>query len=179
MRGFFGFAVRSPFSTELHETALALPASPKLTPLHPADLHVTIKFLSEFSSLRFFAVLPELAALGPPPAEALRAGKVALWSSVIALECEPGEALVAWHGRVNELLERRGFLRERHPRFRPHVSIARRKEGFRLPGLETALAAIETRFSGRPVPLEAPALWRTEPDGTGRRHLPFLSPLFR
>jgi 2'-5' RNA ligase len=177
MRGFFAFAVRDAFALELERAARSLPASPKLTPLLPADYHVTIKFLSEFSSTNFFACLPELCALGAPPADSLRAGKLALWPTVLALECEPTPALVAWHLRVNVLLERRGFIKERHARYNPHVTLARRKEGWRLPEVEAALALSAEKFRGAPVPVEPPVLWRTQPDGTGRRHLPLLSPL--
>jgi 2'-5' RNA ligase len=178
MRGFLAFGLDAPFSAELAAFAATLPREAKLEPLAAADYHVTIKFLSEFSSTKFVECLGELTALGAPPAHALRAGKLALWPTVLALECEASAELADWHARVNALLERKGFLHERHPRFHPHVTLARRKAGFRLPAVEELLETSGSRFAGRAVEVGAPLLWRTEPDGTGRRHLPYLSPLF-
>lgn len=173
MRGFFAFGVGKKFSAELAQCTSQIPPDPALSLMLPVDYHVTIKFLSEFSSTRFVEILPELCALGFPSGALLRAGRIALWPSVLALECEPSEGLVKWHARVNGLLERRGFLKERHPRFHPHITLARRKREKKI------LVENAELFLGRTVPLEAPALWRSQPDGTGRRHMPFLSPLLR
>ncbi len=155
------------------------PADPNLKLLPPADYHVTIKFLSEFSSTKFFACLEEIGGLGIPPTNLLRAGKLALWTTVLALECEPSEELIAWQARVNNLLERRGFIKERHPRFHPHITLARRKMGQEHPGIASYMKSVENRFNGRNVPIEAPALWRSQAEETGRRHQPLLSPIFR
>ncbi len=178
MRGFFAFGIEDDFSAELNGAALAFPPDPALKFLLPVDYHVTIKFLSEFSSTDFFAGLPELCALGAPPASALVAGPLALWPTVLALECEPSAALVAWHREVNALLERRGFLRERHPRFRPHITLARRKPESKIPSLHAHLTHVEHAFRGRPISLQAPALWQSRAEESGRRHQPLLSPLF-
>lgn len=178
MRGFFAFGIAEDFSAKLRAAAEALPPDPALKPLLPADYHVTIKFLSNFSSTDFFVCLEELCAIGKPPAESLRAGKIALWPTVLALECEPTEALRAWHAQVNSLLERKGFIHERHPRFSPHITLARRKAGQALPGVEAHLPEVELAFSGQAVPVDAPALWKSEAEETGRRHRPILSPLF-
>lgn len=178
MRGFFAFGLAPHFASELRSAAEAFPPDPALKLLLPADYHVTIKFLSEFSSTDFFACLDELSALGAPPLEGLRAGKIALWPTVLALECEPTEELRAWHARVNSLLERKGFIRERHPRFSPHITLARHKAGQTLPGVESHLPKVASAFSGKIVPVEAPALWRSEPEESGRRHRAILSPLF-
>lgn len=178
MRGFMAFGVDAGFSAHLRAEAEAFPLDSALKLLHPADYHVTIKFLSNFSSTEFIACLEELCAIGKPPADSLRAGQIALWPTVIALECEPTEELRAWHGKVNSLLERKGFIQERHPRFSPHITLARHKAGQALPGVESHLPKVASAFSGKIVPVEAPALWRSEPEESGRRHRAILTPLF-
>lgn len=175
MRGFFGFGLASDFSAKLAAAVNALPVDPQLSPLDPADYHVTIKFLSQFSSPRFLACLEELIAIGDPPLHDLRAGKIALWPTVLALECEAGEKLREWRARVNACLERQGFLRERHPIYRPHVTVARRKTGREPLQVAAALPGLEKTWKGQTVPLEAPALWQSVAEETGRRHRPFLS----
>lgn|GEM_PF-6086578 len=180
MRGFFAFGVGELFSAELDVLLKTLPPEPKLKSLHWEDFHVTIKFLSEFSSTKFFACLPELCALGKPPEDSLKAGRLALWPTVLVLECEPSEALVRWHRSVNQLLERKGFLHERHPRFHPHITLARRKPEHKLETVEAWLRepAHCGQFEGRAIHLTAPMLWRSQAEETGRRHQPLLSPLF-
>lgn len=180
MRGFFGFSVGEEFARELEAFTAGWPADPSLRPIWVADLHVTIKFLSEFSSEVFVRVMPELVALGPPPADALRAGKIALWPTVVALECEPSLALVEWHRRVNAFLEGKGFITERHPKFHPHVTLARRRGREKLsPELLAVLEREADRYRGREVPLKAPCLFQSQAEETGRKHRPILSPLFR
>ena len=150
--------------------------------LLPPEQLATIKFLSEYSSTVFFDCLPELCALGPPPKDSLIAGKLALWPTVLVLECEPSEALRAWHREVNTFLERKGFLIERHPRFQPHISLARKKPEHKLISLEGEGGFLEKQrdhFKDRPVPLTAPLLWRSQAEETGRKHWPLLSPLFK
>ncbi len=178
MKGFLAFGVSAASSAVLTKIFAGLPPA-GLRAVDPTDYHVTIKFLSEFSSTDFFASLPEITELGNPPVASLRAGDLALWPTVLALECDATDELRAWHGEVNRLLERKGFLRERHPRFLPHVTLARRTPGKRLPELEARLEKAHDALRGQSIELEKPALWKTEPDGTGRSHLPFLSPLFR
>lgn len=178
MRGFVAFGIEPEFASRLRAVAESFPPEPALKLLPPADYHVTIKFLSNFSSTDFFGCLDALCAIGKPPADSLRAGKIALWPTVLVLECEPTEELRIWHSRVNELLERKGFIRERHPRFSPHITLARRKAGRALPEVEAHLSGIESGFAGKIVPLRAPALWKSEAEETGRRHRPILSPLF-
>ena len=178
MRGFVAFGLDAGFSAQLRAEAETFPLDPGLKLLLPADYHVTIKFLSNFSSTDFFGILDELCALGKPPAQSLRAGKIAIWPTVIALECEPSDELRAWHSQVNSLLERKGFIQERHPRFSPHITLARHKAGQVLPEVESHLPKVESAFSGKIVPVEAPALWKSEPEETGRRHRPILTPLF-
>lgn len=167
------FGVGEGLSEELGSAVSNLGGS-ALSLLDPADYHVTLKFLSEFSSERFFECLPDICALGPPPESSLTAGKLALWPTVLALECEAAPAMVQWQKRLNELLEKKGFLKERHPAFRPHVTLARLKAGAKAVPLEG-----EGRFAGRIVPLRPPALWRSRPPETGRRHEELLCPLFR
>ena len=179
MRGFFAFGVSTEFSRELKKAIDAFPNDTSLKPLLPADYHVTIKFLSKFSSTEFFGCLEELCRLGMPPANSLSAGKLALWPTVLALECEPNEELRAWHGKVNALLERKGFIQERHPRFHPHITLARRKLGQKLLETEAYLTKVENLFSEGAIPLTAPALWKSQAEETGRRHQPMLSPIFR
>jgi 2'-5' RNA ligase len=179
VRGFFAFGIKPDFSAELKRALDAFPPDPNLKPLLPADYHVTIKFLSEFSSTDFFACLGELSALGPPPPNSLAAARLALWPTVLALECEPGDALVQWQSQVNALLERKGFKKERHPRFRPHITLARRKPGQKLPRIEAHLESGQKKFEGKIIPLESPALWKSQAEETGRRHQPLLSVLFR
>jgi 2'-5' RNA ligase len=178
MRGFVAFGLDAQFSALLRAEAETFPLDPALKLLLPGDYHVTIKFLSNFSSTDFFSCLDELCAIGKPPANSLRAGKIALWPTVIALECEPTEELREWHSRVNALLERKGFIQERHPRFSPHITLARHKAGQALPEVESHLPKVASAFSGMIVPVEAPALWKSEPEETGRRHRAILSPLF-
>ena len=173
MRGFVAFGVREGFSEQLGSAVKGF-GGPAVSLLHPADFHVTLKFLSEFSSERFFECLPELCALGPAPEGSLTAGKLALWPTVLALECEASPALVKWQRELNQLLEKKGFLKERHPAFRPHVTLARLKAGAKSFDLHD-----EGRFAGRNLPLRPPALWRSRPPETGRRHEELLCPLFR
>lgn len=178
MRGFVGFAVGEGFAAELAAFRERMPAE-GLSFLATPDLHVTLKFLSEFSSAVFARALPEICALGPAPATALKAGKVALWPTVVALECFPCPELVRWHAELNGLLEAKGFLQERHPKFNPHVTLARVKRNDKVsPALSAWLEENGRAFEGRDVPLEAPALWQSQAEETGRRHRPFLSPLF-
>jgi 2'-5' RNA ligase len=179
MRGFFAFGIAPEFARQIAEFVERLPPNRLVQPLLPADYHVTIKFLSEFSSTRFIAILGELCELGGPPTGSLKAGQLALWPTVVVLECEADEALRAWHARVNLLLEQAGFLRERHPQFHPHITLARRKPGAKLDAIEAHLEFCRAEFCGTEIPLVAPALWRSQPEDTGRRHQPFLSPLFR
>ncbi|MGZ3694706.1 MAG: 2'-5' RNA ligase family protein [Bdellovibrionota bacterium] len=179
MRGFFAFGVELEFSLELRKTIVNFPADPGFKLLLPADYHVTIKFLSEFSSTDFFACLDELCELGRPPANALRAGKLALWPTVLALECTPSEELKIWHGKVNALLERKGFIKERHPLFHPHITLARRKMGSKSSGVIAHLQSVENIFNGRLVPLTAAALWKSQAEETGRRHQELLSLIFQ
>lgn len=179
MRGFVAFGIEPAFSQELGRAASAFAIEPRLKPLPPTDYHVTIKFLSEFSSTDFVNCLDEICALGAPPVRSLRAGKLALWPTALVLECEATAALADWHSRINSLLEKRGFLKERHPVFKPHITLARRKPDLRLPEVEGLLARMGDAYLGREVPLEAPALWKSVAEETGRRHLPLLSPIFR
>ncbi len=174
-----GFGVAEGFAAELRSFAESIGAGAGLRLMHASDLHVTLKFLSEFSSVEFARCLPELAALGPPPAATMRAGAVALWPTVVALECEASAELVSWKEALNSLLERRGFIKERHPAYHPHVTIAR--IGAAAKGNRELAARVEERsraFEGRQVPLVPPALWQSQAEETGRRHRPFLSPLF-
>ena len=177
MRGFLAFGVHHEFSVKLTAAAETFPAIAKLDLLFPADHHITIKFLCEFSSNEFFASLSELCALGAPPRNCLHAGQLALWPTVLALECHPSPGLLAWHSQVNALLEKKGFLKERHPGFRPHITLARKKPG-RNQAAETHLKGLANRFAGDPIPLEAPALWLSQREETGRRYQPILSPVF-
>ena len=185
MRGFLGFNVGEEFARELESFVGGLPPDPFLRPVWVADFHVTVKFLSEFSSEVFLRALPALLELGPPPVGVLRAGRVALWPTVVALECEPSLEFREWHGRVNALLEAKGFIRERHPRFHPHVTLARRKGGGggMRPGklgddTLVALEAAAESFAGRQVPLRALTLFQSQAEETGRKHRPILSPLY-
>lgn len=177
MRGFVAFGIGEAFAAELFAFASELPGE-GLSLLPSTDLHVTLKFLSEFSSDVFVRTLPELCALGPPPAKGLLAGQAAPWPTVVALECHPSPELVRWHGDLNALLERKGFLHERHPRFRPHITLARRKGVKGSHELAAFLKEKGRALEGRFVPLEAAALWQSQAEETGRRHKPYLSPLF-
>jgi len=179
VRGFLAFGIKDAFTAELESYAAEWQPDPNLSHLLPVDYHITIKFLSEFSSLRFLQCLPEICNLGNPPPHAFRAGAVAIWPSVVALECEPSKEMRDWHGEVNGLLERKGFLQERHPTFHPHITLARRKENEKHGELQRFLLERGKEFAGRMIPVEAPALWRSQPDGMGRRHLPYLSPLYK
>lgn len=175
MRGFVAFGIEPEFSARLQTAAAGFAADPALSLLHSADYHVTIKFLSEFSSTIFFETLEALSALGPPPRQSLTAGKIRLWPTVLVLEATPSEELRAWHREVNALLERRGFIQERHPLFRPHITLGRRK-----PGREIQVWAVpEDSFAGENIPVTAPMLWRSQSLETGRRHQELLSILFR
>jgi 2'-5' RNA ligase len=165
MRGFLGFPLAEKPAAEL--AALALPKGKKL--LAP-DLHLTIKFLSEFSQDSFVRTLPELCALGKPPVDFVIAGSIVAWPTVIALECEGNDSLTIWRNEVNELLERRGFIHERHPEFRPHITLAR--------GKGIVPDAMAEAFRGRKIFLRAPALYRSEHEESGRRHREILTPLF-
>lgn len=179
MRGFYGFSVGDQFALELGQFTASWPADPGLRPTWVADLHVTIKFLSEFSSDVFVRELPGLLELGPPPSDALRAGKIALWPTVVALECEPSVALVEWHRKVNAFLEGKGFIHERHPKFHPHVTLARRRGREKLsPELLRVLEREADRYVDREVPLRRPTLFQSQAEETGRKHRPILSPLF-
>lgn len=179
MRGFVGFGVGEEFAEDLRAFAESIGPGAGLRLTHAADLHVTLKFLSEFSSVEFARCLPELAALGPPPDGFMRAGAVAIWPTVVALECEASAELVSWKEALNCLLERRGFIKERHPAYHPHVTLAR--IGSVAKGSRELADLVKERsraFEGRRVPLEPPALWQSQAEETGRRHRPFLSPLF-
>lgn len=177
MRGFLAFGIAADLTAELKQAVSAVPGG-ELALLHPPDYHLTIKFLSEFSSTRFFSCLEELSALGAPPANAFLAGRLVLWPMVLALECEPSEEMRRWHGSVNTLLESKGFLRERHPSFRPHITLARRRPERKYPEAERHLLGAGGLFAGRAITLEPPALWRSQAEGTGRRHEAILSVLF-
>jgi len=179
VRGFLGFNVGEEFARELEGFVSGLPPDSFLKPVWVADFHVTVKFLSEFSSDLFARTIPELLALGPPPVIALKAGLVAAWPTVVALECEPTPELRAWHRRVNTLLEARGFLTERHPLYRPHVTLARKKGlGSLSAEVAQALRAEFDRFAGREVPLRALTLFQSQAEETGRKHRPILCPLY-
>ncbi len=179
MRGFFAFGVEEPFSEELASFAKQIEGVESLILLPPSDFHVTLKFLSEFSSSIFVRTLPDLCALGPPPKNSLIVGVVALWPTVVALECECSPELRSWQLELNKLLERKGFLKERHPLYRPHITLARRRAGGRgEKDIEAWLARGGKRFEGQALPTTAPALWQSQPEGAGRRHRTYLSPLF-
>lgn len=179
MRGFLGFNVGDEFARELEGFVAGLPPDSFLKPVWVADFHVTVKFLSEFSSELFARTLPDLLALGPPPAGEMKAGQVAEWPTVVALECEASEEFRAWHGRVNALLEARGFIHERHPHYRPHITLARKRGVGRLEAATVAaLKAADLHYSGAEVPLRALTLFQSQAEETGRKHRPILSPLY-
>lgn len=179
MRGFLGFNVGEEFARELESFVSGLPPDPFLKPVWVADFHVTVKFLSEFSSEVFLRALPELVELGPPPVGSLRAGLLAVWPTVVALECEASAEFREWHRLVNAFLEGKGFIRERHPRFRPHVTLARKKGLGNLgEDVARALSAASDRYVGVSVPLRALTLFQSQAEETGRKHRPILSPLY-
>ena len=178
MRGFVAFGLAEGISAELFAAVKELEAQPGLSLLHSADYHVTLKFLSEFSSERFFQCLPELCALGPPPRDSLVAKQITHWPTVLALECEASPELERWQRELNELLEKNGFLKERHPKFRPHVTLARRKPETKLPALGVWLEKNSGAFEGRGLGIRHAALWRSRAPETGRRHEELLCPLF-
>lgn len=179
MRGFLGFNVGEELARELESFVGGLPPDSVLKPVWVADFHVTVKFLSEFSSEVFFRELPGLLALGPPPASSLRAGRIAVWPTVVALECEATPEFREWHGRVNAFLEGKGFIRERHPAYRPHITLARLRPGAGVGGATSrALAAAELRYSGTGVGLRPLTLFQSQAEETGRKHRPILSPLY-
>ncbi|RZA00390.1 MAG: hypothetical protein EOP11_18370 [Proteobacteria bacterium] len=184
MRGFLGFKLADEFAREVESFVAGWPLDPALRPTLREDLHVTVKFLSEFSSSVFFACLPELIALGPAPVAELRVGRLAIWPTVVALECEASEELREWHGRVNALLERRGFIHERHPLYHPHITLARRRGRPGMPVGElhaetnAALLGAADFFAGRVVSLRPLSLFQSQAEETGRRHRAILSPLY-
>ena len=57
MRGFFAFGLHEGFAAELGAFAESLAVKRELSLLQPADYHLTLKFLSEFSSLDFLRCL--------------------------------------------------------------------------------------------------------------------------
>lgn len=179
MRGFVGFGVEGELAAELSAYAGEIRPAEGLKFTFATDLHVTLKFLSEFSSVEFVRCLPALNALGPPPADSLSAGNVVLWPTVVALECVPAPELVKWKEELNAVLERNGFIKERHPLFHPHITLARlRPAAKESRELRAWLKEHGAKFKGRAVKLCSPALWQSQAEETGRRHRPFLSPLF-
>jgi len=178
MRGFFAFPVEKEFSGELNQLIAGVSPSGFLLPLFAAEYHVTLKYLSNFSSTEFFHCLKEVLPLGAPPRDGLRAGVIALWPTVLVLEGRANEELLDWQSRVNELLERKGFIKNRHPIFKPHITLARLKSPASGRALSASIAQIAGALEGRNIPLGPPTLWRSEAEETGIRHRAFMSVLF-
>lgn len=178
MRGFLGFPLEESFGERLAALVAGWKAFPDLKPVPRPDLHLTVKFLGEFSTVEFHRHLDEVRALGPPPAAAFTAARLAVWPTVLVLECAASEGAMEWQRRWNETLERKGFLKERHPRFRPHVTLARWKGETPPAGLAAAVELCEHQFAGSSLPIEPLALYQSQAEETGRRHRPFLTICF-
>lgn len=178
MRGFFAFPVEREFSKRLEKAIHPIATNLDLSVLMPEEYHVTIKYLSHFSSTYFFECLEDIAAVGVPPRDSLKAGALVLWPTVLVLECSASDELMAWQHQVNTLLERRGFIKNRHPLFKPHITLARRIRLEKDNVLEKQILELKGLFLGEGIPLKPPALWRSQAVETGRRHQDFLSLIF-
>ncbi|MBO2518820.1 MULTISPECIES: RNA 2',3'-cyclic phosphodiesterase [Limnochorda] len=133
----------------------------------PENLHITLRFLGSVPERRLADVAGALAEasrlVGPfllelgscgyfPP----RGTPRVLWVGVAA----GGDQLSSLAAAVEEALARRGFPRETRA-FRPHVTVARIREGASLPGVEQWLAAWEGESFGQ-MPVETVHLMESQ-----------------
>lgn len=175
MRGFLGFPVEPEFGARLGDSVADWAGLAGLKPVPRPDLHLTVKFLGDFSTTEFYSHLDHFRALGAPPAAAFTTGRLAVWPTVLVLECVASERAAEWQSLWNESLERKGFLKERHPLFRPHVTLARWQGQLPPAGLAAAVEKNAGAFTGGCLPLQPLTLYQSQAEETGRRHRPFLS----
>ena len=103
----------------------ALP--PGVQPMHPLDLHLTLRFLGQVEAAR----VPGLLALGETlalPACTLRLDRVGHWPRPRVLWVGPSEtprALLDFQARLERAVQDLGFAPDPRP-WRPHVTVARK-----------------------------------------------------
>jgi RNA 2',3'-cyclic 3'-phosphodiesterase len=103
------------------------PAVAAGTPVHPADLHVTLEFLGNLDAAR----IPVLQAIGARlrlPAAALVLDRLDWWRApalVVARPSAPPAALLALQAELRAALASAGYRVDTRP-FAPHLTLARR-----------------------------------------------------
>lgn len=143
-----------------------VPLEAGVTPVRPADRHVTLVFLGgvpDGTATQVWRSLPTLRL--PPEVRAL--GWARFGATALALELSDQDGLLAVAaGRSAGVAESLVDL-QRHPTYRPHVTMARVPRRVRPPGARA--------LHGWPVPEEpiavgAVTLYRTKPQPGGNRY---------
>ncbi len=142
-----------PLDPELRDAAAGLrrhlnSAADVLRWVPPGNLHLTLKFLGEIAEGRLVNVVNAVreAARGTRPFTITLAGAggfpsirrpQVVWVGV----GEGSDSLVGLARDLDAALHRVKFPRERRP-FRPHLTVARARQGGRLPDLSAALGSL-------------------------------------
>jgi len=122
--------------------------SPDARPTPPAHLHVTLHFLGPVPRDRLAALDAALGAV-PPRRFDLTLDRAEVWSNGVAVLCPAAvvEPLVEVHAAIGEALHGLGLPTEARP-YRPHVTLARKARGTRLPPADAAPPAVTWHVHG-------------------------------
>ncbi len=174
-------------------TAIALPPSVKdsLKPLlgayiptarwvHPADLHITLRFIGSVSEDALRRYREALATLTVPPFEVTLSGvgrfpeNTHRPAKVMWVGIAPNPTLMTLQQSVSDALEAQGLQPDRISGYTPHITLARLKPNGPLPALDMFLRE-HADLTRPPFTVEHITLYRSERNPNGSHYHPVAS----
>lgn len=157
--------IGAPLAFEVADAEL-VPPDAEVVPVRPGDRHVTLVFLGgvpDDSALSIWRSLPDLRL----PAEVRALGWARFGQSALALELSDEHGLLTVAaGRCDSAATAVVEL-QRHPHYRPHVTMARTPRRSRPP---SARALAGWPMPSQPIAVGAPTLYRTKPQPGSDRY---------
>jgi RNA 2',3'-cyclic 3'-phosphodiesterase len=149
-----------------HRLALRLPGS-GLRPVHPDDLHLTLRFLGDVQPSQLPVLRRRLAAtVARNPRCRAPLASVAAWPPgaprLLVAEFDGPPALHALADELEQAMREIGFAPERRP-FRPHVTLHRCRPPADGAAVAAAIAALT--LPALPLLVQRVVLFRSDPTG--------------